>query len=71
MLASTNITDHIVEALKNNPQTKDAAIDVVFNQGIVTLTGMVKSEMVREAAENVVKTQSGIISVINELNVQR
>lgn len=55
--------------LQNDPRTKGAQIDVSFNQSMVTLTGIVKSLEVRQAAEEIARQQPGVLSVVNELRV--
>ena len=56
-------------ALKNDPRTRDAAVDVVDEGGTVTLTGTVASEEVRRAAEEITQQREGVVQVINELQV--
>ena len=65
----TSATDRVTEALLNDPRTRDAGIEVACTQGVATLTGRVKSEAVREAAEEIARRQEGVITVINELKV--
>lgn len=62
-------TERILEALQDDPRTKDALIEVAFGQGVATLTGTVKSEEVRLAAEEIVRSQPSVITVISELKV--
>jgi osmotically-inducible protein OsmY len=66
---SIGLTDKLFEALKNDPRTKDAVVDIAFNQGIVTLSGTVKSHTTMNAVEEIAKKQPGVISVINEVKV--
>jgi len=42
---------------------------VVNNQGTITLSGTVRSEEARQAAERVSKKQRGVVLVVNELKV--
>jgi osmotically-inducible protein OsmY len=65
--SSTEIADRVTEALMNDERTREAAIDVVNNQGVVTLSGAVVSQEVRRAAEEIARQQSGVITVISEL----
>ena len=65
----TDITDRVMVALLDDPRTRNAGIDVGSTQGVVTLTGTVKSEAIREAAEDIARRQPGVITVINELTV--
>jgi osmotically-inducible protein OsmY len=59
----------IGQALRNDPRTQEAVIDVAMEQGIVTLSGRVKSEAVREAAEEIARNQTGVVTIINDLQV--
>ena len=56
-------------ALLDDPLTRDCTIDVVNNQGTITLTGTVPTEEARQAAEQVARKQRGVILVVNELEV--
>jgi osmotically-inducible protein OsmY len=67
---SINVTERLYEALTNDPRTKDALIEIAFNQGVVTLGGSVKSPTILKAVEEIAKNQPGVISVINELKVK-
>ncbi len=67
---NTGVTERLFELLKNDPRTKDAVIDIAFKQGIVTLTGTVKSELIRQATEEIAKDQPGVVTVINEIKVK-
>ena len=66
---SISVTERLFEALKNDPRTKNVIVDIAVNQGIVTLTGTVKSEAAWKAVEEVAKNQPGVITVINEIKV--
>ena len=65
----TNTVKGIYDQLQNDPRTKNAVIDVSFNQGIAVLTGTVKTAGVVQAAEDIARQQPGVISVQNELKV--
>jgi osmotically-inducible protein OsmY len=65
----TELTDRVVADLLEDPRTKDARLDVGCTQGVCTLSGTVKSEAVREAAEEIARRQPGVVTVINELKV--
>lgn len=56
-------------ALLDEPLTKHCHIDVVNNQGTITLSGEVPSEEARRAAERVAQKQRGVVLVVNELKV--
>ena len=66
---TSSITDLVIEALMGDPRTKNAGIEVACTQGVVTLSGTVKSEAIREAAEKIARSQTGVITVINELKI--
>jgi osmotically-inducible protein OsmY len=66
----TSITNRIVEALQDDPRTKDEIIDVSYFQGTLTLTGTVKSEEARQAAEEKAREDEQVIQVVNELKVK-
>jgi hypothetical protein len=60
----------VADALSKNPSTEKALIEVVNEQGIVTLIGTVENVNVRQAAETIAMHQPGVISVVNSLKVQ-
>ena len=64
-----DLQHQVQEALAEINELRGARIDVLDNNGIVTLTGIVPSVDARERAEAVVRGLDGVISVINELNV--
>lgn len=66
-----DLRDRVQAALLDNPHTKEAAIEVHNENGVITLSGMVPSRKTVEAAQSVTKEVSGVISVVNELQVQR
>ena len=57
-------------ALLEDPRTQDAIIDVASDRGIITLTGTVDSQEVREIAEEIARDNQGVITVVNELKVE-
>ena len=65
----TGTTDLVIEAFLKDPRTKNAGIEVASTQGVITLSGTVKSEAIREAAEEITRRQEGVITVINELKI--
>ncbi len=68
---NTGVSDRVFDALKNDPRTKNTILDITFNQGIVTLTGEVKSEEIRRAVEDIAHNQPEVFTVINELKIPR
>ena len=65
------LAKQVMAALSEDPRTSDATIDVVDNNGIVTLVGTVNSEEVRQAAKEVAGKQEGVIEVIDDLQLER
>lgn len=50
-------------------ELRDAQIDVLDSNGIITLRGVVPNVDARERAEAIVRGLDGVTSVINELDV--
>ena len=67
---NTNIYERVSKSLLDDPRTSKAVIDIVTQQGMITLTGTVDSEEVRQAAEEIARNQPGVITVVNELKVE-
>jgi len=65
----SSVVKQIYEQFDSDPRTRGAIIDIAYHQGIVELTGKVKSAKVIEAAEEIARSQPGVISVTNELKV--
>lgn len=59
----------VANALSQDPQTKDAVIEVINEQGIITLVGRVANGKCRNAAAQIAAQQPGVISVTNSLKV--
>lgn len=59
----------VESALLQDRLTQDYGIEVLDNNGVVTLRGRVPSREVRDRAEAVVRGINGVTSVINELDV--
>jgi hypothetical protein len=66
----TAITARVQAALAEDPRTELTEVDVASERGIVTLSGRVDDESVREAVEEVAEEQEGVIDVINDLRVE-
>jgi osmotically-inducible protein OsmY len=59
----------VQDALAEINDLRDAQIDVLDNNGIIALRGVVPSVKARERAEEIVRGMEGVVSVINELDV--
>ena len=64
-----DLQHEVQEALAEINEMRGARIDVMDSNGILTLTGIVPTVEVRERAEAIVRGMSGVMSVINELDV--
>ncbi len=60
----------VANSLSEDPQTKDAVIEVINEHGIVTLVGMVADGKTHAAAEKIAAEHQGVISVVNALKVR-
>lgn len=59
----------VANTISEDPQTKNAVIEVINEHGVITLVGTVANGKTREAAEEIAAAHEGVISVINALKV--
>jgi hypothetical protein len=59
----------ISNALADDPDTGEAVIEVINENGIITLVGVVDNVRVRQTAAMIAAQQPGVLSVINSLKV--
>lgn len=64
-----DLQHQIQEALAEINEMRDAQIDVLDSNGVVTLRGIVPTIAAREKAEEIVRGMDGVVSVVNELDV--
>ena len=64
------IRNEVETALMNDDRTQGVTVDVISNQGIVTLLGEVESTEIAQAAEDVASNLDGVIKVINNLVIK-
>lgn len=57
-------------ALRDDARTRDESIEVVEQQGVVTLMGQVRDAASSSAAEEIARGQRGVVSVYNNLQVR-
>jgi len=57
------------KALMEDRRTREYGIDILEQNGVITLKGSVPSPEIREAAEDVATAVFGVKGVINELEV--
>lgn len=65
----TNIQNDIAVALLQDPTTQDCGIEVLDNNGIITLQGVVPSQEASDRAEAIAHAVEGVGTVINQLVV--
>ena len=59
----------VQEALAEINEMRDAQIDVLDSNGVITLRGIVPNVAARERAEEIVRGMDGVVTVVNELDV--
>lgn len=67
---NTAIVARIYAALESDLRTHLAVIEVINDRGVVTLSGHVASAQIRRAAQEIASRQTGVITVINALEVK-
>jgi osmotically-inducible protein OsmY len=67
--ADGRISDQVRMRLATDPDVKGGALDVVVNDGQVTLRGRVDTEKGKKKAEKLAKKVKGVKSIDNELVV--
>lgn len=65
----TGTTTSIKSKLLANKNTSGIKISVTTTNGVVTLSGMVKSDSERSLAEQIARETKGVVDVHNELTV--
>jgi osmotically-inducible protein OsmY len=65
----TNLQSDIMVALSQDPITEECAIEVIDNNGIITLAGVVPSAEASDRAEAIARTMDGVGTVLNQLAV--
>ena len=70
LTTDTEVVARVTTALLEDPRTARYAIDVASEHGVVTLSGVVPSEEVKRAAEEIARRQKGVITVINAIEVR-
>ncbi len=65
-----SITAAVKEKLSKSASLKDAGIDATTKDGVVTLTGKVKTGGLKGAATNLAKSVKGVKKVDNQITVE-
>ncbi len=64
-----DLPDQVQAVFSQDEEIRDSDIEVLDNNGIVTLRGSVPTRAARDKAEAVVRGMQGVVDVINELDV--
>ncbi len=65
---TSGLVRKVHEALMNDDRTHDENIDVINENGIITLRGRVRDRATKDAAQQIAQSQPGVLSVVNELD---
>ena len=65
----TDLQTRVQRALMDDSRSKDYAVEVMDNNGVIILRGAVPSREASTAVEMVAKEVEGVVSVINETDV--
>jgi osmotically-inducible protein OsmY len=65
----TDLQTRVQRALMDDSRTKEYAVEVLDNNGVIILRGAVPSREASTAIEMVAREVDGVVSVINETDV--
>lgn len=65
----TDLQARVQRALMDDRRTKEYAVEVLDNNGVIILRGAVPSREASTAVETVAREVDGVVSVINETDV--
>jgi len=65
----TDLQTKVQKALMDDSRTKEYAVEVLDNNGVIILRGAVPSRGASTAVEMVAREVDGVVSVINETDV--
>ena len=68
--STTDLQLKAQKAILDDPRTREQGIEVLDDNGVVALEGYVTSREVKEAAKSILSEVSGVVSVINQLEIQ-
>ena len=69
-IAQRDLSEIVLDQIHQKPETRDAEISVTADQGIVMLTGSVKSDRERIAVESAAKQAPGVRALASDLAVK-
>jgi len=65
------LREKVQVALTEDKRTQDTGIEIVNNNGVITLGGKVPEREISEAAESIAERVEGVVSVVNEIHVRK
>jgi hyperosmotically inducible protein len=68
--SDANITTAVKDKLSKTPSLKDSNINVMTKDGVVTLTGVLKTGGLKGVATNVTKSVKGVRKVDNQITIE-
>ena len=71
MNENPTLKEKLDQLFLQDPHLADYPVEVLNNNGIVTLTGKVPTRELSEAAEKIAKQTAGVISVINDIVIEK
>ena len=63
------IDDSVKRRLAGDPEVKGGTLEVIVNDGVVTVKGIVRTDRAKTKAEKVAGRVKGVTKVINEIKV--
>ena len=63
------IYDSVKRRLAGDPEVKGGTLEVIVNDGVVTVKGIVRTDRAKTKAEKVAGQVKGVTKVINEIKV--
>jgi osmotically-inducible protein OsmY len=67
--ADSQLITRVILALLEDPQARASLIEVGGERGVITLSGEVPTVETRQAVENIVRRQAGVVGIVNQLQV--
>ncbi len=65
----SQLATRLEDALERDERTKDAQIEVMDNNGVITLAGFAPDDKTRQAAGEIAENFSGVSTVINDVEL--
>ena len=66
-----DLRERVQKALVEDSRTQEAAIEVLNENSVITLGGIVPNRETSEAAETIARNVDGVVTVVNEIQVRK